>query len=265
MRIESNGIGINCEFSGKEDAPVVVLSHSLGSSMEMWDPQLEALEPHFRVLRYDMRGHGRSEAPEGAYTLELLARDVIGLLDALKTNTVHFVGLSIGGMIGQCLGLDYSERLRSLVLCDTASAISEESRKIFLEREQIAREKGMSSLVDGTMERWFTPRYLEANPAKVDPIRRQFLATPVPGFVGCSWAIRGLDYLDRLTEIRLPCLVMVGEDDPGTPVAASEAIVDRISGAELKILPSAAHLSNIEQSEMFNAGLVDFLKKHSGS
>jgi 3-oxoadipate enol-lactonase len=262
MLIEINGIGINYALSGKENAPVVVLSHSLGSSMKMWDPQIEALEPHFRVLRYDMRGHGRSDAPEGAYTLDLLASDVIGLLDALKINSVHFVGLSIGGMIGQCLGLNYPGRLKSLVLCDTASAIPEESKRMFREREQIALEKGMSPLVDGTMERWFTQAYLQANPAKVDPIRRQFLATPVPGFVGCGRAIQGLDYLDRLNEIRLPCLVMVGEDDPGTPVAASEAIVGRISGADLKILPSAAHLSNIEQSVMFNAGLLAFLKKH---
>ena len=262
MKIEVNGIGINCQLSGKEDAPVVVLSHSLGSSMNMWHPQLEALEPDYRVLRYDMRGHGKSEAPEGAYTLEMLADDVIGLLDVLKINTAHFVGLSIGGMIGQCMGLNYADRLISLVLCDTASAIPEESKKMFQEREQIAREKGLSPLVDGTMERWFTLSYRKANPPVIDMIRNQFLATPVPGFVGCSQAIRGLDYLDRLTQIRLPCFVMVGEDDPGTPVAASEAISERIPGAELKILPSAAHLSNIEQSEMFNDSLIDFLKKH---
>jgi len=129
MKIEVSGVQINCELSGNEDASVVVLSHSLGAGMNMWNPQLEALEPEYRVLRYDMRGHGESDAPEGAYSLEQLAADVIGLLDALEINRVHFVGLSIGGMVGQCLGLNYAARLKSLVLCDTASVISGEARR----------------------------------------------------------------------------------------------------------------------------------------
>ena len=261
MRIDTNGIQINCELSGKEDASVVVLSHSLGSGMAMWKPQLEALEPYYRVLRYDMRGHGESDAPEGAYTLDQLAADVIGLLDALGMNAVHFVGLSIGGMIGQCLGLNYANRLKSLVLCDTAPVIPKEARPMFKEREQIAREKGMPALVEGTLQRWFTLSYLKANSPTIDLIRKQFLATPVTGFIGCSEAILGLNYLDRLSEIKLPSLIIVGEDDPGTPVAASEAIHARIPNSKLEILPSAAHLSNIEQAELFNSCLLSFLKK----
>jgi len=261
MRIEANGIQINCELSGKEDASIVVLSHSLGSGMVMWNPQLEALQPYYRVLTYDMRGHGESDAPEGAYTLDQLAADVIGLLDALGINAAHFVGLSIGGMIGQCLGLNYANRLKSLVLCDTAPVIPEEARPMFKEREQTAREKGMPALVEGTLQRWFTSSYLKTNSPAIDPIRKQFLATPVAGFIGCSEAILGLDYIERLSEIQLPSLIIVGEDDPGTPVAASEAIHDRIPNSQLEILPSAAHLSNIEQAELFNACLLRFLKK----
>jgi len=214
-------------------------------------------------LRYDMRGHGESDAPEGAYSLEQLAADVIGLLDALEINRVHFVGLSIGGMVGQCLGLNYAARLKSLVLCDTASVISGEARPMFEERKQAAREKGMTALVDGTMERWFTRPYLNANPPVVDLIRKQFLATPVAGFMGCSDAILDLDYIDRLSEIKLPALILVGEDDPGTPVVASEAIHARIPNAGLKVLPSASHLSNIEQAEAFNFHLLNFLRNQS--
>lgn len=265
MRIKANGIQINCELSGKEDAPVVVLSHSLGSGMAMWNPQLEALEPYYRVLRYDMRGHGKSDAPEGAYTLDQLAADVIGLLDALGMDAVHFVGLSIGGMIGQCMGLNYADRLKSLVLCDTAPVIPKEARPMFEERKQTAREKGMPALVDGTLQRWFTLSYLNTNSPEIDLIRKQFLATPVAGFIGCSEAILGLNYLGRLSEIKLPSLIIVGEDDPATPMAASEAIHARIPTSQLEVLPAAAHLSNIEQAEKFNSCLMRFLKKQQGT
>ncbi|MFO7985510.1 MAG: 3-oxoadipate enol-lactonase [Desulfatiglandaceae bacterium] len=261
MKLEVNGIHINYEISGKEGAKVVVLSHSLSSSMIMWEPQLEVLEPHFQVLRYDMRGHGQSDAPEGAYTLEQLAGDVIGLLDALGLKTVHFVGLSIGGMIGQCLGLNHADRLDRLVLCDTTAVIPTEARQLFVEREQAAREKGMAALVQGTLERWFTPGYLQENPPVVDKIRDQVLATPMAGYTGCSQAILGLNYLDRLSEIHLPTLIMVGEDDPGTPVSASEAMHERIPGSRLEVLPHAAHLSNIEQAQTFNAHLMGFLRE----
>ena len=152
MLINANGIQMNYELSGKQDAPVVVLSHSLGSSMVMWNPQQKVLEPHFRVLRCDMRGHGDSEATEGNYTLDLLAADVIGLLDALKIDRVHFVGLSIGGMIGQCLALHYPDRFKSLTLCDTSPVLPDDAKPLFQERMDLARTQGMQALVEGTME-----------------------------------------------------------------------------------------------------------------
>jgi len=260
MKIESNGIQINCELSGKEDAPVVLLSHSLGCSMVMWNPQLKVLESQFRVLRYDMRGHGNSDATPGAYTLDQLAADVMGLMDALKIDIVHFVGLSIGGMIGQCLALNYADRLQSLALCDTAPIIPEEARPLFEERMNRARDKGMQALVEETLERWFTLPYLKQNSPEVELIRNQVLVTPLAGYVGCSQAILGLNYLERLSEIKLPTLIMVGEDDPGTPVEASQAIHKRIPNSKLVVLPSAAHLSNIEQAEAFNTNLIDFLQ-----
>jgi 3-oxoadipate enol-lactonase len=259
MKINANGIDINYELTGREGAPVVMLSHSLASSMVMWNPQLGSLEPHFKVLRYDMRGHGRSEAPDGAYTLEMLAEDAVALLDALGIDAVHFVGLSIGGMIGQGLALNHGERLESLALCDTSAVMPAEAQPILQQRIALARQTGMADQVDGTLERWFTPQYLKANPPEVEMIRQQIKATPLAGYIGCSEALRGLNYLERLSAVTLRTLIVVGEEDPGTPVAASEAIHKRIAGSQLVILPSARHLSNIEQAEAFDRALLKFL------
>jgi 3-oxoadipate enol-lactonase len=260
MRIKANTIEINYELSGKKDAPVVVLSHSLSSSLLMWNPQIDVLNPHFQVLRYDMRGHGHSDVIPGPYTLELLGEDVIGLLDALNIDQVHFVGLSIGGMIGQDLALNHTHRLKSLVLCDTASIIPQEAQPIWQERIHHAHSKGMEAQVDETMERWFTPSFRKQSSPMLEIIRNQILATSVLGYMGCAEAIRKLHYLNRLSEINMPTLIMVGEDDPGTPISASEAIYERISHSKLVILPSARHLSNVEQADLFNVTLLEFLK-----
>jgi 3-oxoadipate enol-lactonase len=262
MRIKANEIQMNYELSGKKGAQVIVLSHSLNSSLLMWNPQMDALNPYFQVLRYDIRGHGASDAPPGAYTLELLGEDVIKLLDALGMGRVHFVGLSLGGMIGQYLGLNDSHRLKSLALCDTAAVVPPEAQAMWQERIDKARRKGTEVLLEETMERWFTPSYLKnlkKNSKILSLIGEQLLATPVSGYIGCVEAIRKLNYLDQLSEIKMPTLIMVGEEDPGTPVSASEAIHERISNSKLVILPSARHLSNVEQAEAFNAALLKFL------
>jgi len=260
MRIKANGIRMNYELSGKKGAPVVVLSHSLSCNLLMWNPQIDALNPYFQVLRYDTRGHGATDAPSGSYTLELLAEDVIGLLDALGLGRVHFVGLSMGGMIGQCLVLNHPHRLKSLVLCDTASIVPAEAQPVWEERLDKVRKKGMGALSEETMERWFTPAFLRQNPPMVKLIREQILATPVAGYIGCAEAIRRLNYLDRISGIKIPTLIMVGEDDPGTPVSAAEAMHKRITDSKLVVLPSARHLSNVEQADPFNAALLKFLK-----
>jgi 3-oxoadipate enol-lactonase len=260
MLIKANGIQMNYELSGKKDGPFVILSHSLGSSLVMWNPQMKALEPHFQVLRYDIRGHGRSEAPPGAYTLELLGEDAVALLDVLEIEKVHWVGLSMGGMIGQSVALNYPKRLQSLALCDTGAAIAPEAQPIWQERIDAVREKGVESQLEPTMERWFTPTFLNLNPNMLGVIRKEFLATPAQGYLGCIYAIRKLNYLDRLSIIKIPALIMVGEDDPGTPVSASEAIHQRIPSSKLVIIKSARHLSNVEQSEVFNTNLLTFLK-----
>ena len=260
MQIKANGIRMNYELSGKKGAPVVILSHSLSSNLLMWNPQIDALSPYFQVLRYDTRGHGATDAPSGSYTLELLAEDVIGLLDALGLDRVHFVGLSMGGMIGQCLVLSHPHRLKSLVLCDTASIVTAEAQPVWQERLGKVRKKGMEALSEETLERWFTPAFLRQNPPMVKRIREQILATPVTGYIGCAEAIRRLNYLDRISGIKTLTLIMVGEDDPGTPVSAAEAMHGRIMGSKLVVLPSARHLSNVEQTDPFNAALSGFLK-----
>jgi 3-oxoadipate enol-lactonase len=260
MRIKANGIEMNYELSGKEGASLVVLSHSLGSNLAMWEPQMDALRSHYRVLRYDTRGHGDTQAPVGPYSFDLLAKDAIALMDALHLEKAHWVGLSMGGMIGQTVALNHPDRLTSLALCDTAAALPPDAQSVWTDRIRTAREEGLAHLVDGTMERWFTPSYLKRNPPEVKRIREIFMATPVDGYIGCSEAIRRLDHLERLHRIDTPTLILVGSEDQGTPVSASEAMKERIPNAKLYVIPSAAHLSNIEQAEVFNRELLAFLK-----
>ena len=254
------GIQIRYKLSGRKNRPVVMLSHSLATRLEMWDAQMPALESEFGVLRYDTRGHGGSDAPGAAYTLEQLGDDALGLMDALGIDKVHWLGISMGGMIGQGLALNHPDRLHSLMLSSTAAVMGEQTQPIWQDRIERARSEGMEAMVAETLERWFTPAYMHANPPPVEIIADQIRTTAVNGFVGCSEAIRRLNYLDRLGEIDLPSLVIVGEDDPGTPVSASEAICERLRGSQMEIIPSARHLCNIETQETFNGLLLAFLK-----
>ena len=249
MQIEANGISMYYETAGPEGAPVVMMSHSLGSSGVMWETEFQALSDRFRVVRYDTRGHGGTAAPDGPYTLDLLGDDAMALMDALDLGPVHWVGLSMGGMIGQNLALRAPQRLQSLALCDTSARVPAEAQPVWDDRIAAAQGQGMAALAEPTMQRWFTPDYLRTDPPAVVPIRRQFLATPVQGFVGCCQAIKALDYLDSLNEVNLPTIIIVGEDDMGTSVAASEAINGKIAGSELVVFPSAAHLANVEQPQ----------------
>jgi 3-oxoadipate enol-lactonase len=212
-------------------------------------------------LRYDTRGHGGSDAPSGAYTLAQLVDDVVGLLDRLAIDRVNWIGLSMGGMIGQGMALSHSDRIESLVLADTAAIIPDEAQPVWQERIDAVRQKGMAAVAESTLQRWFTPNYLKRKLPEVDQIRQQILMTSVDGYIGCSEAIRRLNYLNRLAAIQTPTLIMVGADDPGTPVAASEAMHARIAGSKLAVIPAAAHLSNIEQAEIFNTNLMTFLNQ----
>jgi 3-oxoadipate enol-lactonase len=261
MKITANGITIHYELEGPGSAPVVTLSHSLATDLSMWDLQVAVLKSGYRVLRYDIRGHGGTEAPEGPYTLEQLAEDARALLQTLGISRTHFMGISMGGMIGQILALQHPGMLRSLILCDTSSRIPEEALPIWEERIGLAQKQGMEALVEPTMERWFTASFRRTSLPGLDKIRGMIRTTPLKGYVGCSRAIMRLNLTERLSEITLPTFIVVGEEDPGTPVAASQAIHKQIKGSELVILKSAAHLSNIEQEDAFNAAVTDFLKR----
>ena len=257
MKVRANGIDIHYEVSGS--GPWVTLSHSLFCDGSMWDPQMAALEAHFTVLRFDTRGHGRSDAPPGAYTLAQMADDALGLLDVLKVERTHFVGLSMGGMIGQHLALKAPQRIDRLVLADTVCRFPPEAQALWPERIRIATEQGTAALAESTLARWFTASYRATHPEVMARIAALIGATPVAGFVGCAQAIPRMDTLARLPGLNRPTLVIVGEQDIGTPPAMSQEIAAAIPGARLEIIAEAAHLSNIEQAEIFNRLLLEFL------
>jgi 3-oxoadipate enol-lactonase len=262
MKLSANGISVNYTLDGPPTAPVVTLSHSLATDLTMWDPQMKALSGTYRVLRYDTRGHGGTDAPPGAYTLEQLAEDAKALLGALGIARTHWIGLSMGGMIGQTLALGSPGLFRSLALCDTSSRIPAEARPLWQERIKTAETQGMEPLVEPTIGRWFTAPFREQRPDVVDPVRARIRTTSPRGYAGCCHAISALDLTDRIGAIKLPTLIVVGEEDQGTPVAASRAIQGQIAGSRLEIIKSAAHLSNLEQPEEFTRIVTGFLAGH---
>jgi 3-oxoadipate enol-lactonase len=264
-KIKANGISVHYTLEGSESSPVITLSHSLATDSSMWEPQMEKLLRSYRILRYDTRGHGETDAPEGPYSLDMLAEDVLGLLQALGIRKTFFMGLSMGGMIGQVLALKTPSMLSGLILCDTSSRIPEETKPVWDERIEAVKKKGMGTQVEATIERWFTPRFRDEHREVVEKVSAMIRATNPRGYIGCAHAIRALDLTDRLSAIKLPTLIVVGEDDPGTPASASQTIHKRIKGSELVILKSAAHLSNIEQAEAFSTAVLNFLRKIEAS
>jgi 3-oxoadipate enol-lactonase len=259
MKTRANGIEIHYEVFGKPGAPWLVLSHSLACSSAMWEPQIAAFEDRYRILAYDTRGHGASAAPAGPYSLEILADDLHGLLAALDVAAPHFCGLSMGGMIGQTCALRYPGIFRSLTLADTTSRYPAEARPLWEERIRIAETRGLEGLAQPTLERWFTEPFRRAHPEVVARIRQLIVATSVAGYVGCSHALPSINLTARLHELACPVLVIVGEDDAGTPVQMAREIHDNTPRSRLVILPRAAHLSNLEAATGFNRALEAFL------
>jgi len=263
MTLETADIGgcrIAYRFDGPVGAPVVVLSNSLSSNLSMWDDQIATLAAQYRVLRYNQRGHGQSAVTPGPYSFDLLADDVHALLGELATGPVHFVGLSMGGMTGQKLAVRYPEAVKSLVLCDTSAHMP--PPEMWDERIALARNGGMAATSDATLARWFTAPFHAARPDAIARVRQMIETTPVEGYAGCCMAIRDMNQIADLSRIAAPTCVMVGAEDPSTPVSASELIHGEISGSELVIIEDAAHLSNIEKPEAFNAALTGFLSRH---
>ena len=262
MKLKANGIDINYEIEG--DGPVVTFSHSLACNLSMWDEQVRALRSRYRVLRYDTRGHGQTGAPAAAYTLDQLADDLKGLLDGLGITATHFVGLSMGGMIGQVFALKHPAMVQSLVLCDTTSRYPAAAAPIWEDRIKAVGAKGMEPMVAPTLERWFTAPFRARRRDLMERVGTMIRSTPAPGYIGCCHAIPKINVTERLRDVRCPALVIVGEEDPGTPVEMARDIHAALPAAELAILSRASHLSNLEQPEEFNRVLGGFLDKLSG-
>lgn len=258
-KIRVNGVEHACRFGGPEDGHVVMMSNSLMSDHTMWDTTVPALAGRYRVLRYDTRGHGQSGTTPGPYSIAMLADDAIGLIDQLGIPKVHFVGLSMGGMIAQQIGARFPGRAYSLSLCDTASEMP--PRSLWEERFAIALTQGMAGLVDTTIQRWFTAPFIARDPQSVEKVRQMILGTPVEGYIACGSAVRDVAQTTMLLQVKAPTLILVGRHDPSCTVEKSTVIHRMIDGSEMVILEDAAHLSNIEQPRAFNATLRAFIDR----
>jgi 3-oxoadipate enol-lactonase len=252
----SDGTQIAFDTLGEEDAPPIVLLHSLGCTHHMWDHQLGQLARARRVVAIDLRGHGDSDAPDEDYTLERLGTDVIDVVDGLGIDGFDYCGLSIGGLIGLWLGLNAAGRLRSLTICNSGAKISEIER--WNERIEIARSQGMEPLVDAVIDRWFTTEYLDAKPQEVEQLRFGLLETDPRGYAGCCAAIRGADLREDVHTITTRTLMIAGTGDIATPPDLSAFLHEQIKGSAITLL-EAGHLSNVEQPQAFTDALLQFL------
>ena len=254
--VNADGCPINVEVEGPQGAPVLMLSNSLGTTLRMWDAQVAPFTQHFRLVRYDRRGHGKSGVLKGPYTMERLGRDVLAVLDGLGVKKVNWCGLSMGGMVGQWLGANAPERVERLVLTNTSSFFPDKNG--WNERLKLVEEKGIAAFAAPNMARWFTKGFLEREPQKVAGIQAMFAATPLEGYLACGAAVRDMDQRELLPRIKAPTLVIAGKHDGATPPEANEYISNHIPGAKFALV-DAAHLSNIEQSEAYTKAVLAFL------
>ena len=255
-RLHCGDLQMAYRWAGEPGGPVLLLSHSLGASGLMWEPQIGRLGKRFRLLIPDHRGHGESSVPEQIYSIEDFGRDLLAMLDQLGLQRVHFCGLSLGGMIGMWMGQHAAERLDRLVLCNTAAKIIDP--RLLRGRLRLIRDNGLEAIAESVIDRWFSREFQSARPDEIDAARRMFLATSSTGYVNASHAVCDLDLRDGLASIACPTLVIAGKNDLATPVTWNEAIAAAIRGSELKVL-DAAHLSNIEAAEAFNQSVESFL------
>ena len=254
--ISADGTAIHVEVEGTEGAPVLMLSNSLGTNLHMWDDQIPAFARHFRLVRFDRRGHGGSAVPKGPYSIERLGRDALAVIDGLGIAKVNWCGLSMGGMEGMWLGANAASRIDKLILSNTASYFPD--RTMWDGRIKIARDKGLAALVDATIERWFTAEFRQRSPQAVARIREMFLSTDVEGYVGCGGAIRDMDNRSLLAKVSVPTLVIAGRHDMGTTLEAGQFVAEHIPGAELAVLETA-HIANVEQPQAYADTVLKFL------
>lgn len=259
MQVTANGIVLHCELSGPTDAPWLVFSNSLATDLTMWDGQAAYFSRFYRVLRYDQRGHGKSEAPTGRYTFDMLIDDAIALMDALDVESAHFCGLSMGGATALGLAQRRPERLDRVIVCDSPCVSSPASASQWEGRIAVAGNQGMAALADPTVARWFPPEIVAAKPPHLARIREMILRTPVDGFIGCAAALADHDFGSRVSTVTRPVLFLVGGRDGTTPVAMRQ-MHERLPGSSFVELPGAGHISNLDQPDLFNRAVDDFLR-----
>ena len=257
MNVRANGITFNVRIDGRKGAPWLVFSNSLATDLSMWDGQVEHLHEKFQILRYDQRGHGATEAPAGPYDFDLLVADVVALYDALGIDRADFVGISMGGMTALGLVERHPGRVDRVVPCDCSAGSTPASAAQWAERIAQAEQHGLEPLVEPTLERWFSPETIAAQPALMNKVRAMIRATPFNGFAGCAAAIANFDFRPGLAAIGRPAMVIVGTKD--AMLAGAKQVHAAIPGAALVELDGAGHLSNLDQPEAFNRALEDFL------
>lgn len=255
--IESNGAKFNVEVTGDESKPALMLSNSLGTNFHMWDDQMPEWSKHFRIIRYDRRGHGGSDVTPGAYTMEQLGKDVLGILDALKVQKTNWCGVSMGGMVGQWLGANAPERFIKMVYSFNTYHYADKSS--WNDRINIVQEKGLAPMASGNMERWFSASFREKNPDKLKRMTEMFLSTKPEGWIGCGSAVRDMDHRELLPKIKVPVLIIAGKEDKACPVEAAETMQKQIPGAKLQVM-NTAHIGNVELPEEYTKVVLDFLR-----
>lgn len=246
----------NYKIQGTPNSPVLMFSNSLGCTMQMWDELVPYLLPYFRVLQYDTRGHGYSEVTEGEYNVAMLGQDVIDLLDDLNIDKVYFCGLSMGGLIGQWLGVNHPERLHKLVISNTDSKIG--TVEGWNERIKTINEQGMSAIVSGTMKKWFTEAYRNDNPSRIAEMTEMFLANRTAGYSACCAVVRDADFRVELKTIPVETLIITGDEDVVTNVAQAKKMEQEIPDAKVKVF-HARHLTSTELPKAYADSLIDFL------
>lgn len=250
-----NGASLYYQFDGPNDAPVVLLCNSLGTNLHMWDAQMPALSKTYRMLRYDSRGHGQSDVTPGRYTIEMLGQDAIGLLDALDIRRVLFCGLSLGGVIAQWLGIHGRDRLNAIVISNSAAKIGNDD--FWNKRIEKLREGGIAPVAEAQVSRWFTAKYIAANPQVIEKMKQMFVGTSVDGYIATCEAIRDNDLRGSINHIQTPALVIAGTHDVVTPPADGKFMAVGIPGAQYAEM-NASHLSNMEDAPNFTSTVIDF-------
>ena len=261
MKVDIGNHALNCEVSGPEGAPWVTFSHALGNNLDLWNGQVSLLQDRFRILRYDQRGHGRSDAPPGPYSFADLMADAVALLDHFDIDRTHWVGLSIGGMLGYGLAQEHGNRLLSLTACDARPDAPPDYADYFQYRIDTVRAGGMEGIVEPTIERWFTPATRRQNPPSLDGIRAALRATSPAGHEGCCEALKRLAFGSGLARIGVPTLIIGGAEDKGAPPEILAEAARAIPDCRHVVVPRAGHISNIENPASFNEALEEFLSE----